>query len=55
MTPLRRRMTEDMEIRNLSPNTQLAYLQQVSSFAKRVVPSFTVGTTPTSDFVSHLK
>ena len=34
MTPLRRRMTEDMEIRNLSPNTQLAYLQQVSSFAK---------------------
>jgi site-specific recombinase XerD len=27
-------MTEDMEIRNLSPNTQLAYLQQVSSFAK---------------------
>jgi len=34
MTPLRKRMTEDMEIRNLSPNTQLAYLQQVSSFAK---------------------
>ena len=34
MTPLRQRMTEDMEIRNLSPNTQLAYLQQVSSFAK---------------------
>jgi site-specific recombinase XerD len=27
-------MIEDMEIRNLSPNTQLAYLQQVSSFAK---------------------
>jgi site-specific recombinase XerD len=27
-------MTEDMEIRNLSSNTQLAYLQQVSSFAK---------------------
>lgn len=34
MTPLRQRMTEDMEIRNLSPNTQLAYLQQVTSFAK---------------------
>ncbi len=34
MTPLRQRMTEDMEIRNLSPNTQLSYLQQVSSFAK---------------------
>lgn len=34
MTPLRRRMIEDMEIRNLSPNTQLAYLQQVTAFAK---------------------
>jgi len=27
-------MLEDMEIRNLSPNTQLSYLQQVSGFAK---------------------
>jgi len=27
-------MMEDMEIRNLSPNTRLSYLQQVSSFAK---------------------
>ena len=34
MTPLRQRMIEDMEIRNFSPNTQLAYLQQVSGFAK---------------------
>jgi integrase/recombinase XerD len=34
MTPLRQRMLEDMEIRNLSHNTQLSYLQQVSSFAK---------------------
>jgi integrase/recombinase XerD len=34
MTRLRRRMIEDMDIRNLSPNTQLSYLQQVSSFAK---------------------
>ena len=34
MTKLRQRMIEDMEIRNLSANTQLAYLQQVSSFAK---------------------
>ena len=30
MTPLRQRMIEDMEIRNLSPNTQLSYLQQVT-------------------------
>jgi site-specific recombinase XerD len=34
MTPLRERMSQDMEIRNLSRNTQLSYLQQVSSFAK---------------------
>jgi integrase/recombinase XerD len=34
MTRLRQRMIEDMEVRNFSPNTQLAYLQQVSSFAK---------------------
>jgi integrase/recombinase XerD len=34
MTPLRQRMLEDMEIRNLSRNTQLSYLQQVSGFAK---------------------
>ena len=34
MTPLRRRMLQDMQIRNLAHNTQLSYLQQVSSFAK---------------------
>ena len=34
MTKLRRRMIEDMEIRNLSPNTQLSYLQQVTGFAR---------------------
>ena len=34
MTPLRKRMLEDMRIRNLSVHTQLSYLQQVSSFAK---------------------
>jgi len=34
MTPLRQRMSEDMEIRNLSHNAQLSYLQQVSLFAK---------------------
>jgi integrase/recombinase XerD len=34
MTRLRQRMMEDMEIRNLSLNTQRSYLQQVSSFAK---------------------
>jgi site-specific recombinase XerD len=35
MTPLRQRMLEDMQIRNLSPHTQGSYLQQVSQFARR--------------------
>ncbi|MEX3816666.1 tyrosine-type recombinase/integrase [Paraburkholderia sp. BR13439] len=34
MTPLRRRMIEDMRVRNLAPNTQRAYLQQVNNFAR---------------------
>jgi integrase/recombinase XerD len=34
MTPLRQRMLEDMQVRNLSPHTQLSYVQQVSRFAR---------------------
>src|ERR1035438_6986367 len=34
MTPLRQRMIEDMQIRNLSPHTQPSYLQQISQFAR---------------------
>jgi integrase/recombinase XerD len=34
MTPLRNRMIEDMTVRNLAPNTQAAYVQQVSMFAR---------------------
>jgi hypothetical protein len=34
MTSLRRRMTEDMRVRNLSPHTQATYVQQVSLFAR---------------------
>jgi integrase/recombinase XerD len=34
MTPLRQRMVEDMRVRNLATNTQRAYLQQISAFAK---------------------
>jgi len=34
MTPLRRRMIEDMQVRNLAPLTQTAYLQQVSRYAR---------------------
>lgn len=34
MTSLRQRMIEDMQVRNLSPNTQSSYVQQVSLFAR---------------------
>ncbi len=34
MTPLRQRMMEDMQIRNLSANTQASYVLQVSQFAR---------------------
>jgi site-specific recombinase XerD len=33
MTPLRKRMLEDMQIRNLAKNTQLSYIGQVARFA----------------------
>ena len=34
MTPLRQRMSDDMQVRNLAPHTQRSYLQQVSQFAR---------------------
>ena len=34
MSPLRRRMTEDMQLRRLSPHTQRAYLQHIALFAR---------------------
>ena len=34
MTPLRQRMLEDMQVRNLSPHTQTSYVQHVSRFAR---------------------
>jgi integrase/recombinase XerD len=34
MTPLRRRMIEDMQIRNLAADTQRSYLQQITLFAR---------------------
>jgi integrase/recombinase XerD len=34
MTPLRQRMSEDMQIRNFSENSQKSYLQQVSLYAR---------------------
>ena len=34
MTPLRRRMIDDMQIRNLAPRTQITYVEQVDRFAR---------------------
>src|SRR6204780_5720189 len=34
MTPVRQRMIEDMQVRNLSPHTQGSYVQQISLFAR---------------------
>ena len=34
MTPLRPRMLEDMHVRNLAPNTQRAYIENVARFAR---------------------
>lgn len=35
MTPLRRRMTRDMQVRNFAPSTQQAYVQRVARFPLR--------------------
>jgi len=34
ISPLRRRMIEDMTVRNLSPATQQSYLNAVSKFSR---------------------
>ena len=34
MTPLRQRMLEDMQVRNLARTTQKSYVQQVTQFAR---------------------
>jgi hypothetical protein len=34
MTPLQQRMHEDMQVRNLAPHTQRAYIENVARFAK---------------------
>ena len=38
MTSLRQRLLEDMQIRNLSPLTQRAYVEHVSRFARHFDP-----------------
>jgi integrase/recombinase XerD len=42
MTPLRLRMINDMQVRNLSPHTQDCYLLQVSQFARHFAKSPTL-------------
>ena len=49
MTILRQRMTEDMQVRNLSPHTQRSYLQQVSLFARYF------GTSPDALTPEHIR
>jgi len=45
MSPLRRRMIEDMTIRNLSPATQQSYLYAVAKFSRHFsVPPAQLGT-----------
>jgi len=34
MTPLRKRMTEDMQLRNFSPQTQRTYLHHIAGLAQ---------------------
>jgi hypothetical protein len=36
MSPLRRRMIEDMQIRNLATHTQRVYVEQVARFARYI-------------------
>ena len=38
MTPLRQRMSDGMQVRNLAPHTRRPYLQQMARFARHVPP-----------------
>jgi integrase/recombinase XerD len=55
MSPLRRRMIEDMQIRNLTPNTQRVYVAQVVHFAShfRKSPEL-LGPTEIRSYLLHL-
>ena len=56
MSPLRRRMIDDMQIRNLTPNTQRVYVAQVVRFACyfRKLPG-PVNSPPKADPNRHLR
>ena len=55
MPTLRKKMTEDMQLRNLSPHTQLSYLLQVTQFTHHFgVPSETLGPEEIRAYQLHL-
>jgi hypothetical protein len=53
MSPLRRRMIDDMQIRNLTPNTQRVYVAQVVRFACHFRKSPELG--PSTDWGDHVE
>jgi hypothetical protein len=46
MTSLRQRMTDDTQVRDLSPCTQAAHVLQISPFARKASGSARKGTAP---------
>ena len=55
MTPLRRRMTEDMQLRNLSPKTIRVYVERVAKFARHFGRSpERLGKTEVRSYLVHL-
>ena len=55
MSPLRRRMIEDMTVRNLSPATQQSYLYAVAKFSRHFsVPPAQLGTEQVRAYQLHL-
>jgi integrase/recombinase XerD len=55
MNPLRRRMIEDMKVRNLSPVTQRCYVHAVAKFAQYFKqPSDRLGLTEVRAYQIHL-
>src|SRR4051812_3832008 len=55
MSPLRRRMIEDMTVRNLSPATQQSYLYAVAKFSRHFgAPPARLGTEQVRAYQLHL-
>ena len=55
MSPLRRRMIEDMTVRNLSPATQQSYLYAVAKFSRHFsLPPAQLGTEQVRAYQLHL-